>query len=60
MTYGFICPECGHKEKIEMSITKYTSEGHICPKCNSEMKRDISTMGCMSIDKTGDFYRRIN
>lgn len=41
MTYGFICPECGHKEKIEMPITKYTSEGHICPKCNSEMKRDI-------------------
>lgn len=60
MTYGFICPNCGRKENITMPITQYTSEGHLCPECNTEMQRDISTMGCMSIDKTGDFYRRVN
>lgn len=41
-------------------IGQYTSESHFCPECNTEMQRDVSTMGCMSIDKTGDFYRRIN
>lgn len=60
MTYGFICPNCGRKENITMPITQYTSEGHLCPECNTEMQRDVSTMGCMSIDKTGDFYRRVN
>lgn len=60
MMYGFECPKCGHKEDINMRITEYTAEGHMCPKCNTEMGRDISTMSCMSIDKTGDFYRRVN
>ena len=60
MTYGFICHNCGRKENITMPITQYTSEGHFCPECNTEMKRDVSTIGCMSIDKTGDFYRRVN
>lgn len=60
MTYGFICHNCGRKEDITMPITQYTSEGHFCPECNTEMQRDVSTMGCMSIDKTGDFYRRVN
>lgn len=60
MTYGFICPNCGRKENVTMPITQYTSEGHLCPECNTEMQRDVSTMGCMSIDKTGDFYRRVN
>lgn len=60
-THGyFICPNCGRKENITMPITQYTSEGHLCPECNTEMQRDVSTMGCMSIDKTGDFYRRVN
>lgn len=55
MTYGFICPNCRRKEDITMPITQYTLEGHFCPECNTEMQRDVSTMGCMSIDKTGDF-----
>lgn len=60
MRYGFECPNCEHKEELEMRITEYTSEGHMCPECNTEMKRDVSTMGCMSIDKTGGFYRKLN
>jgi predicted nucleic acid-binding Zn ribbon protein len=61
MFYPFICPECGHKETITMRITEYTAEGHKCPSCKTEMKRDPKSLACgMSIDKTGDFYRRCN
>ena len=61
MYYPFICPKCGQKETIEMRITEYSSEGHICSKCSAEMVRDPKSLVCgMSIDKTGDFYRRCN
>lgn len=61
MYYPFICPKCEHKEEISMKITEYVAEGHNCPECNTEMQREISSMaGAMSIDNTGDFYRRVN
>ena len=60
MRYPFICPKCGHNEVIVMRIAEYVSEGHKCPKCKTEMKRDPKSQVCMSIDKTGDFYRRVN
>lgn len=61
MFYPFICPECGQEEAIEMRITEYVAEGHECPKCKTEMKRDPKSLVCgMSIDTTGDFYRKCN
>lgn len=61
MFYPFVCPECGHEETITMRITEYVSTGHLCPKCNTEMKRDPKSLCCgMSIDTTGDFYRKCN
>ena len=61
MFYPFVCPECGQEETIEMRISEYTAEGHNCPKCNTEMKRDPKSLVCgMSVDKTGDFYRKCN
>lgn len=61
MFYPFVCPECGRKETITMRITEYKAEGHKCPFCETEMKRDPKSLACgMSIDKTGDFYRRCN
>ena len=46
--------------KGEECMTQYTSEKYICSECNTEMNRDVSTMRCRSIDKTGDFYSRLN
>ena len=60
MKYPFQCPKCGHKETITMSMIEYTGEGHMCPDCGEEMKREIDSMVCRSIDKTGDFYRSFN
>ena len=60
MNYPFYCPKCGHKETITMSMKEYTGEGHMCPECGEEMKREIDSMVCRSIDKTGDFYRSFN
>lgn len=61
MFYPFICPKCGNNETIEMKISEYTSVGHMCPECETEMKRDPQSLCCgMSIDLTGDFYRRCN
>lgn len=45
---------------ITMSMKEYTGEGHMCPECGEEMKREIDSMVCRSIDKTGDFYRSFN
>ena len=59
MNYPFQCPKCGHKETITMSMKEYTGEGHMCPECGEEMKREIDSMVCRSIDKTGDFYRSL-
>ena len=61
MFYDFICPKCDKKETIQMRITEYKAEGHLCPSCNTEMKRDPKSLCCgMSIDTTGDFYRKCN
>lgn len=61
MFYDFICPKCSKQETIQMRITEYKAEGHLCPACNTEMKRDPKDIVCgMSIDTTGDFYRRCN
>ncbi len=61
MFYPFFCPKCGQEETIEMRITEYVAGGHFCPKCNAEMKRDPESLVCgMSIDTTGDFYRKCN
>ena len=61
MFYPFICPECGHSETINMKITEYEAKGHLCPKCSAEMKRDPKSLVCgMSVDTTGDFYRKCN
>ena len=35
-------------------------EVYFCPECGEEMKREIDSMVCRSIDKTGDFYRSFN
>lgn len=58
--YPFYCPKCGHKEIITMSMREYVGEGHMCPECGEEMKREIESMVCRSIDKTGGFYRSFN
>ena len=58
--YPFYCPKCGHKEIITMSMKEYVGEGHMCPECGEEMKREIESMVCRSIDKTGGFYRSFN
>lgn len=61
MFYPFICPKCGREETISMRITEYIAEGHECPDCKAEMERDPKSLVCgMSIDTTGDFYRRCN
>lgn len=61
MFYPFICPKCGHEEEITMRITEYKADGHICPKCETEMKRDPKSLCCgMSVDTTGDFFRKCN
>lgn len=61
MNYPFECPKCKHKENISMPIKEYKSEGHICPVCGEEMVREVESLVCsMSIDRTGDFYRKIN
>lgn len=59
MFYPFECPQCGTKKTIEMPITEYKREGHMCDNCGTEMVREISSLVCgMSIDKTGDFYKK--
>ena len=61
MNYDFECPNCKRKEVISMPITSYTSEGHYCPCCSTEMQREINSLVCLgSVDKTGDFYRKVN
>ena len=61
MFYPFICPKCKHEQSISMKITEYVATGHKCEKCNTEMKRDPKSLCCgMSIDTTGDFYRKCN
>lgn len=61
VNYPFECPKCNNKEIISMPITEYKSYGHYCSVCGEEMIREIKSMVCgMSIDKTGDFYRKIN
>lgn len=61
MYYPFECPNCKHKEELNMKMSEYTDKGHMCPECGTEMKREISSMaGAMSIDNTGGFYRRVN
>ena len=61
MNYDFECPSCKHKEVISMPIKDYTSSGHYCPSCNTEMQREVSSLICLgSVDKTGDFYRKVN
>ena len=61
MFYPFICPECGHEETISMRISQYVAEGHLCSQCNTEMKRDPKSLVCgMSVDTTGDFFRKCN
>ena len=60
MFYDFICPKCDKHETISMRITEYKAEGHLCPACNTEMKRDPKSLCCaMTVDKTGDFFKRV-
>lgn len=61
MYYPFICKKCGHYEEISMPMSQYKSEGHMCPECGEEMVREVKSLVCScSLDKTGDFYRKIN
>lgn len=61
MNYPFYCPNCGYSEIISMPIKEYVGTGHLCSKCNTEMKREVNSLVCgMSIDQTGDFFRRAN
>lgn len=59
MNYPFYCPKCGHREEINMKMSKYTSTGHKCRECGEEMQREISSMtfGMMQ-DKTNTFYKK--
>lgn len=60
MNYPFEC-KCGHKEVISMRMSEYKNEGHYCPICGEEMVREVKSLVCgVSIDKTGDFYRKAN
>lgn len=59
MNYPFKCPKCGLTKDIEMSMKDYHSDGHFC-KCGTEMIREVESLVCRSIDKTGDFYRKLN
>lgn len=61
MYYPFVCEKCGHSEEISMPMSQYKSEGHMCPNCGEEMVREVKSLVCaMSIDKSGDFFRRCN
>lgn len=61
MKYDFVCPNCGANIIIEMSMKDYHADGHKCSKCGSELKRDPKSLAsAMSIDETGDFYRKVN
>ena len=60
MNYPFEC-KCGHKEVISMPIKEYHADNHFCHICGEEMVREISSLVCgMSVDKTGDFFRKVN
>ena len=60
MKYPFICPQCNHTEIISMPIKEYHSDNHLCPFCKTEMVREVKSLVCRSLDKTGDFYRKYN
>lgn len=61
MNYPFECEKCNHKEIISMAMKDYNSNGHYCPICGEEMTREVSSLVCgCSVDKTGDFFRKIN
>ena len=61
MLYHFVCPSCGHEEKIDMPMRDYVASGHMCSECNTEMVREVKSLVCAcSFDKTGDFYRAVN
>lgn len=61
MKYDFVCPNCGANIVIEMSMKDYHADGHKCDKCGAELKRDPKSLAsAMSIDETGDFYRKVN
>ena len=60
MNYPFEC-KCGHSEIISMQMSSYTASGHYCPVCGEEMNREIKSLVCgLSIDRSGDFYRKCN
>ena len=60
MNYPFEC-EFGHKEIISMPIKEYHADNHFCSICGEEMVREVKSLVCScSLDKTGDFYRKIN
>lgn len=60
MNYPFCCPKCGDKKTISMPINDYIATGHMCD-CGTEMVREIKSLVCgMAIDKTGEFFRKIN
>lgn len=60
MNYPFEC-KCGHKEIVSMPIKEYRADGHYCPICHEEMKREVGSLVCgLSVDTTGDFYRKVN
>lgn len=60
MNYPFEC-KCGHKEVISMPIKEYHADDHMCPVCGKEMVREVSSLVCgMSVDKTGNFFRKVN
>lgn len=44
-----------------MPIKEYHADNHFCPICGEEMDREISSLVCgMSVDRTGDFFRKVN
>ena len=60
MDYHFICPNCKKREIISMSMKEYTPDNHFCSDCNTELKRDMSNYGAISIDKTGTFCNKVS
>jgi hypothetical protein len=58
--YKYHCNFCNLDEIIERKMSEYKPVEN-CLVCGKQMNRKVEDMSCgMSIDTTGDFYRKIN
>ena len=59
MIYKFLCPKCGKKKEIIMSVLKYTDQGHYCD-CGEELKRDPESFCCNYKSDCDGFFGKSN